>query len=98
MLEADNAKAAREFYATRKKVYPRLAIGTYRTIKWLVMAVTLGIYYLLPNFANFRVSAWVSNGHAIASSMIFSNTLYAACYCSFLLIGAAAMFSRRDLK
>jgi ABC-type transport system involved in multi-copper enzyme maturation permease subunit len=60
--------------------------------------VVTGIYYLLPNFANFRVSAWVSNGHAIASGMILSNTLYAACYCSFLLIGAAAMFSRRDLK
>ena len=46
--EAVNAKAAREFYATRKKIYPKLAFGTFRNIKWLVMAVALGIYYVLP--------------------------------------------------
>ena len=47
-VEAVNAKAARELYATRKKVYPKLAFGPYRNLKWLVMAVALGIYYLLP--------------------------------------------------
>jgi cytochrome c oxidase accessory protein FixG len=35
-------------YAGRVKVYPKEAHGTFRTIKWIVMAVTLGIYYLLP--------------------------------------------------
>jgi len=35
-------------YAGRVKVYPKEAHGRYRTIKWIVMAVTLGIYYLLP--------------------------------------------------
>ena len=35
-------------YASRQKVYPKLAHGKFRTIKWIVMAVTLGIYYLLP--------------------------------------------------
>jgi cytochrome c oxidase accessory protein FixG len=35
-------------YAKREKVYPKEAHGTFRTIKWIVMAVTLGIYYLLP--------------------------------------------------
>jgi cytochrome c oxidase accessory protein FixG len=46
--EAVNAKSTRALYATRKKIYPKLAFGAYRTIKWLVMAFTLGIYYLLP--------------------------------------------------
>jgi cytochrome c oxidase accessory protein FixG len=46
--EAVNAKATRELYATRKKIYPKLAFGTYRNIKWAVMAFALGIYYLLP--------------------------------------------------
>jgi len=35
-------------YAGRTKVYPKEAHGTFRTVKWIVMAVTLGIYYLVP--------------------------------------------------
>ena len=41
-------KAARMTYASRDKIYSKLAHGTFRKIKWAVMAVTLGIYYLLP--------------------------------------------------
>ena len=32
----------------RQKIYPKLAHGRFRALKWLVMAVTLGIYYALP--------------------------------------------------
>jgi cytochrome c oxidase accessory protein FixG len=35
-------------YAASKKIYPQKVKGTYRTIKWAVLLVTLGIYYLLP--------------------------------------------------
>lgn len=35
-------------YAARKKVYPQRVSGTFRRIKWAVLLVTLGIYYLLP--------------------------------------------------
>jgi cytochrome c oxidase accessory protein FixG len=42
------SKAARSSYAGRKRIYPKLAHGTFRNIKWAVMVVTLGIYYLLP--------------------------------------------------
>ncbi len=35
-------------YARRKKVYPQKVEGRFRTIKWTVMALTLGVYYLLP--------------------------------------------------
>ena len=35
-------------YAARVKIYPKRAHGTFRTIKWIVMAVTLSIYYLVP--------------------------------------------------
>ena len=35
-------------YAARKKVYPQRVSGTYRRIKWAILLVTLGIYYLLP--------------------------------------------------
>jgi cytochrome c oxidase accessory protein FixG len=35
-------------YAAQKKVYPQKVSGTFRRIKWGLMAVCLGIYYLLP--------------------------------------------------
>src|SRR5215472_18662830 len=35
-------------YAARKKVYPQSTFGTFRRIKWALMAVCLGIYYFLP--------------------------------------------------
>jgi len=35
-------------YAPRVKIYPKRAHGRFRTVKWIVMAVTLGIYYLVP--------------------------------------------------
>ncbi len=47
-VDAVASKAARSAYATRQAIYPKLAHGTFRSVKWLVMAVTLGIYYALP--------------------------------------------------
>ncbi|GAB4127075.1 MAG: cytochrome c oxidase accessory protein CcoG [Rhodothalassiaceae bacterium] len=35
-------------YASRVKIHPRRVDGLYRRIKWLVMIVTLGVYYLTP--------------------------------------------------
>jgi cytochrome c oxidase accessory protein FixG len=35
-------------YVARRKIYPQQVKGTYRTIKWIVLLVTLGIYYGLP--------------------------------------------------
>ncbi|MBB3020045.1 cytochrome c oxidase accessory protein FixG [Microvirga lupini] len=35
-------------YAPRKQIYPQAVKGRYRTIKWVVLAITLGIYYFLP--------------------------------------------------
>ncbi len=47
--EAVNAPKTRQpLYAARKKVFPKRASGSFRRFKWLVMAVTLGIYYLTP--------------------------------------------------
>ena len=38
----------KDLYARRLQIYPKLAHGKFRTVKWVVMAVTLGIYYALP--------------------------------------------------
>ncbi|MEZ5912672.1 MAG: cytochrome c oxidase accessory protein CcoG [Paracoccaceae bacterium] len=35
-------------YAAREPVFPRRVKGAFRTLKWWIMAVTLGIYYITP--------------------------------------------------
>jgi len=35
-------------YAAREPVFPRRVKGRFRTLKWWIMGVTLGIYYLTP--------------------------------------------------
>ncbi|MBR0702815.1 cytochrome c oxidase accessory protein CcoG [Bradyrhizobium diazoefficiens] len=35
-------------YEKRRKVYPQSVHGPFRRIKWAILCVTLGIYYLLP--------------------------------------------------
>jgi cytochrome c oxidase accessory protein FixG len=47
-VDAVNKKAERSLYAGRQKIYARLARGRFRTIKWALLAITLGVYYLLP--------------------------------------------------
>lgn len=48
-VEPVNAKRNRTpLYASRKKIFPKRATGQFRRFKWLVMLVTLGIYYLTP--------------------------------------------------
>ena len=37
-----------QLYAAREPVFPRRVKGKFRTLKWWVMALTLGIYYLTP--------------------------------------------------
>ena len=48
-VEAVNRRDKQQpLYATRKKIHPRRASGSFRRFKWLMMVVTLGIYYLTP--------------------------------------------------
>jgi cytochrome c oxidase accessory protein FixG len=47
-VTAVNKKELRQLYATRQTIHPRLARGTFRRLKWIVMAATLGLYYILP--------------------------------------------------
>jgi cytochrome c oxidase accessory protein FixG len=35
-------------YVSREPVFPRRVKGSFRTLKWWIMAVTLGIYYITP--------------------------------------------------
>jgi cytochrome c oxidase accessory protein FixG len=48
-VEPENSAARRQpLYAPRKKIFPRRATGRFRQFKWLVMLVTLAIYYVTP--------------------------------------------------
>ncbi len=44
----NSAKERQPLYAARKKIFPKRAKGTFRRFKWIVMLITLGIYYVTP--------------------------------------------------
>lgn len=44
----NSAQVRKPLYEKRKKIFPKRAEGRFRQFKWLVMAITLGIYYLTP--------------------------------------------------
>ena len=44
MSSAEN----QSLYAAREPIFPRRVTGRFRTLKWWIMGVTLGIYYLTP--------------------------------------------------
>jgi cytochrome c oxidase accessory protein FixG len=45
---ATNSAATRKDYVARVPIYPKLVNGQFRALKWLGMAVMLGVYYVLP--------------------------------------------------
>jgi cytochrome c oxidase accessory protein FixG len=47
-FEPDQPRDEPPLYAARQKIYPQRVTGTFRHVKWAVLLVTLGIYYLLP--------------------------------------------------
>ncbi|NKB56860.1 MAG: cytochrome c oxidase accessory protein CcoG [Alphaproteobacteria bacterium] len=47
-VDAVNRREERSLYKKRARIHPKRAYGTFRQLKWLIMAVTLGIYYVTP--------------------------------------------------
>jgi len=47
-VKAVNRTEQRSLYKKREKIFPKRARGTFRRLKWAVMAVTLSVYYLAP--------------------------------------------------
>jgi ABC-type transport system involved in multi-copper enzyme maturation permease subunit len=64
----------------------------------VILNITRVIYYLLPNFHNFNAMAAASHGFPVPHALIAQNTLYALLYVAIVLIAAAAIFSRRNMK
>ena len=64
----------------------------------VILNITRVIYYLLPNFHNFNAMSAASHGFPVPHELIAQNTLYALLYVGVVLIAAAAIFSRRNMK
>ena len=62
------------------------------------MKMLRGISYLLPNFENFNVMGAVAHGGSVPGGLVWHDTLYAIGYAAIVLIGAAVVFARRNLK
>ncbi|SDL36960.1 cytochrome c oxidase accessory protein CcoG [Aliiruegeria lutimaris] len=45
---SDTGSQPEQLYAAREPVFPRKVSGAFRNLKWGIMIVTLGIYYLTP--------------------------------------------------
>ncbi len=45
---ATNSAAHRKLYKSRIAIHPKRVHGRFRNLKWAVMIITLGIYYLVP--------------------------------------------------
>jgi len=43
-----NKKENRALFAKRKKIQPKRATGDFRKLKWIIMGITLAIYYVTP--------------------------------------------------
>jgi ABC-type transport system involved in multi-copper enzyme maturation permease subunit len=55
-------------------------------------------YYVLPDFSKFDVKLAVVHGVPVSGAYMVSAALYALVYIAALLLGATAIFSRRDFK
>jgi cytochrome c oxidase accessory protein FixG len=47
-VKAVDHKETGSLYKKREKIHPKRVSGTYRSLKWWIMIVTLGIYYVTP--------------------------------------------------
>jgi Cu-processing system permease protein len=65
-----------------------------RAAAWLARS----LYYVLPNFDAFDVKAQVVQGQHVAASYVGLSVAYGTVYMALVLVGAVAIFSRRDFK
>jgi ABC-type transport system involved in multi-copper enzyme maturation permease subunit len=61
-------------------------------------SVARAAYYVLPDFSKFDVKLAVVHGIPVSAAYMATATLYAAVYAAALILGAIAIFSRRDFK
>jgi ABC-type transport system involved in multi-copper enzyme maturation permease subunit len=60
--------------------------------------VFTGLYYLLPNLANYSFISPAAHGRAPSAGFVFATALYAIVYIAVILAAATLVFSRRNFK
>ena len=60
--------------------------------------VFTGLYYLLPNLANYSFITPAAHGRAPSAAFVFATGLYALAYIAVILAAATLVFSRRNFK
>ena len=60
--------------------------------------IAIVAYYVLPDFSRFDVKLAVVHGLPVTAAYMATTALYALVYIAALLVGASAIFSRRDFK
>ena len=56
------------------------------------------LYFVLPNFAAFDVKAQVHHGLPVGGMYVLTSAAYGMIYIALLLVGAVAVFERRDFN
>ena len=64
----------------------------------MAAAAARGLYYILPNFSAFDIKAQVVWAQPVPLSYVGLTVLYGLVYVAFVLVGAVAVFARRDFK
>jgi ABC-type transport system involved in multi-copper enzyme maturation permease subunit len=62
------------------------------------VALARSAYYILPNLASFDIKADVVHGQPVSATYLAVATAYGLVYIVALLLGAIAIFARRDFK
>ena len=70
-----------------------VSLGT-TSARWLFT----GLYYLLPNLANYSFITPAAHGRAPSAGFVFATALYALVYIVVILAAATLVFSRRNFK
>jgi hypothetical protein len=60
--------------------------------------VARGLYWVLPNLAQFDIKADIVHGQAVPLGYMAITIAYAACYIAMLLVISMVVFARRDFK
>jgi ABC-type transport system involved in multi-copper enzyme maturation permease subunit len=60
--------------------------------------IARGLYHVLPDLSAFDVKTQVVHGLPVAPGYILSTTIYGFTYIAALLLGAIAIFAKRDFK
>lgn len=47
-MSSDTPETPEQLYSAREPVFPRRVKGTFRSLKWWIMGIALGVYYLTP--------------------------------------------------